>query len=52
MIYEWITEMQGVSIFITHDVMFHCFHYRIRVYYTMWLPWLSLSLLNTGYAER
>ena len=43
------TMLEFVSIFITHDVMFPCFHYGIRMY-TMWLTWLSLSfILNAGY---
>ena len=30
----------ALSIFITRDAMFHCFHYGIRVF-TVWLTWLS-----------
>ena len=33
----------ALSIFITHDVMFHCFHYGLGVY-TVWLTLLSLRL--------
>ena len=40
----------ALSIFITHDVFFHCFHYGIRVY-TMWVPRLRLCLLHAGYKE-
>ena len=41
----------ALSIFITHDVLFHCFHYAYGVC-TMLLTWLSLSLLYVGYKER
>ena len=43
--------MSALSIFITHNVMLHCFSYGIRVY-TMWFTMLSLCLLHTGYKER
>ena len=41
-------ETLALSIFIAHDVMFHCFHCGISVY----TVWLSLSLLHSGYQER
>ena len=40
----------ALSIFITYDVMFHRFHYRVRVWLT--LLSLSLSLFHVGYKER
>ena len=41
---------QGIiDIFITHDVIFHCFYYGIRVH-TLWLTWLSLiEILYAGF---
>ena len=36
----------ALSIFITYDVMFHCFHYGIKVY-TMWLT-LSFKFTSRG----
>ena len=33
----------ALSIFITHDVMFHCFHYEMSVHTTMWVTSLRIS---------
>ena len=34
--YGYYKEYMALSIFITHGVMFHCFHYGMRAY-TAWL---------------
>ena len=43
-------NFRALSIFLTHDVMFHCFHYCTRLYTIMWLTYLSL--LHAGYKVR
>ena len=44
-------QFLAVSIFITHDVIFHCYSSRNKSVYTIFNTWVSLSLLHTGYKD-
>ena len=44
---EFDSLEESGHIVMNRDVMFHCFHYGIRVY-TRWLTWLS-HIMQAGY---
>ena len=42
----------ALSIFITHDIIIHCYSAQNKIVHYMFNAWVSLSLLHTGYKDE